>query len=65
VRFLLVRKRAACGYDNTAQRHFGSEARKRIRTESWEKRHRLRSRLPAMYRGIELSVLGRATQAGC
>jgi hypothetical protein len=22
VRFLLVRKRASCGYDNTAQRHF-------------------------------------------
>ena len=58
VKFLLTHKRAASGYDNTAQHHFGADARKRTRTEAWEKRHRLRFCSTARFRGDELSVLG-------
>jgi hypothetical protein len=34
VKFLPIRKRGACGSDNTAQRHFGLGARRR--TEAWK-----------------------------
>jgi hypothetical protein len=59
VKFFLTHKRVACGYDNTVQRYFGA-ARKRTRTEAWEKRHRLRFRVTARFSGDEVSVLGRA-----
>jgi hypothetical protein len=59
VRFLLVRKRASCGYDNTAQRHFGGGDTEAATNRGVEKRHRLRFRSTSRFCGDELSVLGR------